>query len=418
VLLNRDRAVEVMDRHGLTGLVAREHVNIYYLTDYWDTQADGRWPYLVYGLLPRDTDQPAALVLPTVKLERLSVWPTWVPNIVAFSDYSGREQHAAAAFDPTREEPAAARWAGWPVRDGATLTPLEQSWADRAAAHADRLAATPAWGLKRALVDAGMTQGRIGSDDPRVIEWLHEMGLPGVEPVDATNIFREIRMVKSDEEVAILEQAAQINEAAAIAAAGAAGEGATWPEIETVYHVEMSKRGGRNGHIISGLGGLPHGKVVPGEPLLIDALGEYRNYFGDFGRTVIVGEPDALLRRRADAMWAGFERACEIIRPGLKRSVLIAEVIEAVQKAGFDDFFYVSPHSLGLEHTDHPIPMGPTVHGEWNDYALQAGMVINVDMPFFEWGWGTMHLEDTVVVTETGFRPLTSMSDALIVNPA
>jgi Xaa-Pro dipeptidase len=418
VLLNRDRAVEVMDRHGLTGLVAREHVNIYYLTDYWDTQADGRWPYLVYGLLPRDTDQPAALVLPTVKLERLSVWPTWVPNIVAFSDYSGREQHAAAAFDPTREEPVAARWAGWPVRDGATLTPLEQSWADRAAAHADRLAATPAWGLKRALVDAGMTQGRIGSDDPRVIEWLHEMGLPGVEPVDATNIFREIRMVKSDEEVAILEQAAQINEAAAIAAAGAAGEGATWPEIETVYHVEMSKRGGRNGHIISGLGGLPHGKVVPGEPLLIDALGEYRNYFGDFGRTVIVGEPDALLRRRADAMWAGFERACEIIRPGLKRSVLIAEVIEAVQKAGFDDFFYVSPHSLGLEHTDHPIPMGPTVHGEWNDYALQAGMVINVDMPFFEWGWGTMHLEDTVVVTETGFRPLTSMSDALIVNPA
>lgn len=418
MLLNRDRAVEVMDRHGLTGLVAREHVNIYYLTDYWDTQADGRWPYLVYGLLPRDTDQPAALVLPTVKLERLSVWPTWVPNIVAFSDYSGREQHAAAAFDPTREEPAAARWAGWPVRDGATLTPLEQSWADRAAAHADRLAATPAWGLKRALVDAGMTQGRIGSDDPRVIEWLHEMGLPGVEPVDATNIFREIRMVKSDEEVAILEQAAQINEAAAIAAAGAAGEGATWPEIETVYHVEMSKRGGRNGHIISGLGGLPHGKVVPGEPLLIDALGEYRNYFGDFGRTVIVGEPDALLRRRADAMWAGFERACEIIRPGLKRSVLIAEVIEAVQKAGFDDFFYVSPHSLGLEHTDHPIPMGPTVHGEWNDYALQAGMVINVDMPFFEWGWGTMHLEDTVVVTETGFRPLTSMSDALIVNPA
>jgi len=418
VLLNRDRAVEVMDRHGLTGLVAREHVNIYYLTDYWDTQADGRWPYLVYGLLPRDTDQPAALVLPTVKLERLSVWPTWVPNIVALSDYSGREQHAAAAFDPTREEPAAARWAGWPVRDGATLTPLEQSWADRAAAHADRLAATPAWGLKRALVDAGMTQGRIGSDDPRVIEWLHEMGLPGVEPVDATNIFREIRMVKSDEEVAILEQAAQINEAAAIAAAGAAGEGATWPEIETVYHVEMSKRGGRNGHVISGLGGLPHGKVVPGEPLLIDALGEYRNYFGDFGRTVIVGEPDALLRRRADAMWAGFERACEIIRPGLKRSVLIAEVIEAVQKAGFDDFFYVSPHSLGLEHTDHPIPMGPTVHGEWNDYALQAGMVINVDMPFFEWGWGTMHLEDTVVVTETGFRPLTSMSDALIVNPA
>jgi Xaa-Pro dipeptidase len=417
MLLNRTRAEEVMERHSLIGLVAREHINIYYLTDYWDTQADGRWPYLVYGVLPRDTAQPAGLVLPTVKLERLSVWPTWVPNIIAFSDYSGREQHGATAFDPTCEEPPAARWAGWPVREGATLSPLEQTWVDLSTAHADRLAATAAWGLKRALVDAGLTKGRVGTDDPRILGWLHEMGLPDVEAVDATNIFREIRMVKSEEEIGILEQAARINEAAAMAAGAAAIEGATWPEIETVYHIEMSRRGARNGHIISSLGGLPHGKVVLGEPLLIDALGEYRNYFGDFGRTVIVGEPDALLLRRSAAMWAGFERACEIIRPGLKRSTLIAEVIAAVQKAGFEDFFYVSPHSLGLEHTDHPIPMGPTVHGDWNDYALEAGMVINVDMPFFEWGWGTMHLEDTVVVTNDGFRPLTSMSDALIINP-
>jgi Xaa-Pro dipeptidase len=418
VLLNRNRAIEVMEKHDLVGLVAREHINIYYLTDYWDTQADGRWPYLVYGVLPRADDRPAGLVLPTVKLERLTVWPTWVPNIVAFSDYSGRERRQGDAFDPMREEPPAIPWAGWPVRAGAILSPLEQEWAARAAKHADRLAATPAWGLRRALADAGMTRGRIGSDDPRVLSWMHEMGLPDIEPVDATNIFREIRMVKSDAEIEILGEAARINEAAGVAAAHAALADATWPEIETVYHVEMSQRGGRNGHIISGLGGLPQGKVVPGEPFLIDALGEYRNYFGDYGRTVIVGEPDAELQQRANAMWAGFERACEIIRPGLKRSDLIAEVVAAVQKAGFKDFFYVSPHSLGLEHTDHPIPIGPALHGDWNDYELAANMVINVDMPFFEWGWGTMHLEDTVVVTENGFRPLTSMSEALIVNPA
>lgn len=416
MLLNRTRAIEVMERHDLVGLVAREHVNIYYLTDYWDTQADGRWPYLVYGVLPRAGDAPASLVLPTVKLERLSVWPTWVPNLIAFSDYSGRELRRDGSPDSIEGEPPAAAWAGWPVRDGVTLSPLEQEWADRAAQHADRLAATPAWGLKRALVDAGITRGRVGSDDPRVLEWMQSMGLPDIEPVDATNVFREIRMVKTDPEIALLGEAARINEESGVAAAHAALEGATWPEIETVYHVEMSKRGGRNGHIITGLGGLPHGSVKSGEPFLIDALGEYRNYFGDYGRTVVVGDPNAELRARADAMWAGFERACEIIRPGLKRSDLIREVVAAVQKAGFDDFFYVSPHSLGLEHTDHPLPLGPDTHGEWNDYALAANMVINVDMPYFEWGWGTMHLEDTVVVTDHGFRPLTSMSDALIVN--
>jgi Xaa-Pro aminopeptidase len=418
MLLNRPRAEAVMDKYGLAGLVAREHINIHYLTDYWDTQADGRWPYLVYGVLPRREDAPAALVLPTVKLERLTPWPTWVPNIVAFSDYSGRETVERGAFDPRHEEPRAARWAGWPVRDGAELSPLERQWTDLARAKADRLAATPAWGLRRALADAGLGRGRIGSDDPRVLHWMREMGLPDIVPVDATNVLREIRMVKSEAEITIMSEAARINEAACYAAAAVAREGTEWVEIETAYHVEMSKRGGRNGHIITALGGLPHGRVRRDEPFLVDALGEYRNYFGDFGRTVVVGEPSAELRRRADAMKAGFEAACALIRPGLRRSTLIAETVAAVQRAGFDGFFYVSPHSIGLEHTDQPIPLGPSLHGQGTDYALERDMVINIDMPFFEWGWGTMHLEDTIVVTDHGVRPLTTLTDALIVNHA
>ncbi|MBM3505334.1 MAG: aminopeptidase P family protein [Alphaproteobacteria bacterium] len=416
MLLNRTRATAIMAKYELEGLVAREHINIHYLTDYWDTQADGRWPYLVYGVLPRRDDAPAGLVLPTVKLERLTPWPTWVPNLVAFSDYSGRERVERGAFDPRHEEPKAARWGGWPTRAGAELSPLEQHWTALARRHADHLAATPAWGLRRALKDAGLTRGRIGSDDPRVLHWMREMGLPDIVPVDSTNVFREIRMVKSEAEIAVMAEAARINEAACYAAAAVARDGTTWEEIETTYHLEMSRRGGRNGHIITALGGLPHGRVRRGEPFLVDALGEYRNYFGDFGRTVIVGEPSSELRRRADAMKAGFAAACDVIRPGLKRSALIGHVVSAVQQAGFPDFFYCSPHSIGLEHTDQPIPMGATLHGEATDYALERNMVINIDMPFFEWGWGTMHLEDTIVVGDHGVRALTRLDDALIIN--
>ena len=125
MLLNYNQSIKIMEKYKLDGLVAREHINIHYLTDYWDTQADGKWPYLVYGLLPRDKKIDASLILPSVKLERLSVWPTWVKNIVPYSDYSGRETSTSLQFSP--DEPKASRWDGWPIRKNEKLTDLEKN---------------------------------------------------------------------------------------------------------------------------------------------------------------------------------------------------------------------------------------------------------------------------------------------------
>ena len=417
MLLNKPRAYEIMDRYGLDGLVAKENINIYYLTDYWESMTDGGWPFLDYAVLPRREDDPAALVLPTIKLDRLSELPTWVPNVIAFSDYSGREPVAAGQVG-AMDEPAAAEWTGWLVRPGAELTPVERAWLDRASHHADRLAPTPAWGLRRALSDAGLEKAVVGTDDPRVLRWMQDMGLPDLKVVDATNIFREIRMVKSPDEIVLMRRIGEINEAACRAAASAIYEGADWPDIEIIFHTELSKRGGRNGHIVGNLGGFRHGAVRKGVPMFVDAIGEYHHYFGDFGRSVVLGEPDEELKRRAKAMQAGWDVACETLRAGVRRSVLIERTIEAVQKAGFPEFFYVSPHSIGLEHTDNPIPYGPDVHSEQSSYVFEENMTINIDMPFTEWGWGSMHLEDTLLVTADGFEPLTSMENDLVVVPA
>ena len=417
MLLNKARAYEVMDRHGLDGLVAKENINIYYLSDYWESMTDGGWPFLDFALLPRREEAPAALILPTIKLDRLSELPTWVPNIIAFSDYSGREPVAAGAIDGANPEPAAAPWSGWRVRPGALLTAAEQAWLERATSHADRLAATPAWGLRRALVDAGLEGATIGTDDPRVLHWMQDMGCPDITVVDATNIFREIRMVKSADEIELMRRAATNNEAACRAAAAAIYDGAEWPEMEIVFHTELSRLGGRNGHIVGNLGGFREGAIRRGLPMFVDSIGEYQHYFGDFGRSVVLGEGDDELVRRSKAMQAGWEVVCETVRAGVKRSTVIARTIDAVQKAGLPEFFYVSPHSIGLEHTDSPLPYGPDIHGEQSDYTFEENMTINVDLPFTEWGWGSMHLEDTLLVTADGFEPLTSMENDLIVVP-
>ena len=415
MLLNKERAYAVMDKYGLDGLVAKEAINVYYLTDYWDLFSSGGWSFNSYAVLPRDENAPAGLVInAAINAERLSeVTPTWVPNIVMFSDYSGRST-ADSGVDPNTGEPEPAEWNGWPVRDGASLTPLEQTWADRSKVHAARMAATPAWGLRRIIKDAGLENAKVGTDDPRIIGWMNNMGMPGISAVEATNIFREIRMVKTEAEIALMSKAAVINEAGVVAALGAVHDGAYWDDIERAYFTEVSKRDGKGRYIVTTLGGLPHGKVVPGESLFLDSLAEYDHYLGDIGRTLVVGQPSDELLRRAKAMEKGWEAACEMIRPGISRSTLMEKTVDVIQKSGFPEYFYVSPHSLGLEHTDNPLPLGDDIYagGEF-DFALEENMVINIDMPYFELGWGTLHLEDTIRVTKNGFEALTSNESRL-----
>ncbi len=415
MLLNKPRAYEIMDKYGLDGLVARDQLNVFYLTNFWGALMKMQRDFSNFALLPRQEDAPAALVISGSEMHRTATMQTWVPNLIA---YSFRVKPNLRDFDPSTEEPEAEEWMAWPTREGAQLSPLEQQWSSITAEQAERAVATPAWGLKGALKDAGLERGTIGVDDPRMIHWLHEMGLPDLKGVEATNIFREIRMIKSAEEIDILRQAAIINEASCEAAIAAFREGAEWQEIETAYAVEMARRGGKSVYIVPGTGGLPHSHIRRGEPVMIDAFGEFNHYHGDIGRTAVLGEATDEMIKCNKAMQIGWETAYEMIRPGLKGSEMTQAVLDAVRKSGFPGFLIAVPHSIGLEHTDHPLPIGRDLPGSMGDMVLQENMVINVDMPYHELGWGAMHLEDTVRVTKNGCEPLTSMRTGMTVIPA
>jgi len=415
MLLNRDRADAVMDRHGLKGLVVREKHNVYYLTDYWESLSEGGWPFAAFAVLPRDHAAPPTLVFPSISLQRLDVAsPTWVENIIAFSDYSGR-QAGDDGVQTADDEPPAAPYVGWPTREGAPLSPLAEKWSARRDAYRPRVAASPAWALRRALKETGLTAGRIGTDDLRLTQWMGAMGLDAIEPVDAVNVMREIRIVKTEAEIAIMRAGAKINEAACLAAIDAMHDGATWPELTAVYATEMARHGARMRYMNTYLGGLPHEKVVRDEPLYFDALGEYRLYLADFGRSTVFGTPSKELETRVAALEGGFRAALDILKPGVRKSAIIDTVVKTVHGAGFPEYFNVSPHSLGLEHTDNPVPIGPDTFGEADDFALEENMVINIDMPHVEYGWGGIHIEDTLRITADGYEPLTSLDTKLIV---
>lgn len=367
-----------------------------------------------FSVLPRREGEPAALVLPALEIRRLeTAGGTWMPNLFSYTSPLPGGSAAAPFADGT---PRGSDYAGWPVQDGQALLPLEQRWRDITRRLGADMSPDARWALARAVKAAGLERSHVIVDDMRVYGWLAHCGLTRVKCLYAPGFFNEIRMVKTPREIDLLRSAARMNETALLAAADAMREGATWLEIENDYIAAMARQGGRGIHLLCGLGGLPAGKVRRGEPVMFDALGQYRHYHGDFGRCAVVGEPSAEHRRHHQAICRGWETAQELLRPGLRYSEIAARVGAAVRAAGIPGFRDPLVHGLGLEHTDDPKPACVQPQDK-PDQVLAAGMVVNVDLPHTEIGWGSVHMEDSVLITASGCERLGTADFRMRVNP-
>jgi Xaa-Pro aminopeptidase len=416
MLLNKPRAYEVMDKYGLDALIAVNQVNIYYLTDYWGPLMRMRRSFYNYGLLPRNESAPAALIATSVELTRLHETPdaTWVPNICSYTHPIFLDKRD---FDPDTEEPMAGQdGMRWPVKPG-ELAPADLDYVKWIEQYRGKYSVNPTYALKKALKDAGLTKANVGIDDPRVITWLNGMGLPDLKGVEATSIFREIRMVKTDAEIEILRRASKINEDAVNATIASLRDGISQGELEIIYNIEVSKGGGRPVYLSTGTNGKRKSSVQRGQVITFDGLCEYKYYHADIGRSAVVGEPSPEVLKRTEAVKLGCDVAYSMIKPGVLGKDVSKAVIDAVHKAGFPGFFVVTPHSLGLEHTDHPLPIGAQMPGSQGDFVFHENMVFTLDMPYYEVGWGNLHVEDTVRVTKTGVEFLNSGDVSLRIVP-
>ncbi len=397
-LVNLPRARELMRRAGVDGLVAAQPAHVYYLSGYSGFLAGTPgFEATALAVLPRHEDAPASLVLPALELRRLGVQGgSWMANLEAYS-----------LPDPAAPPGVGVPYEGWPVFPGAALTAREQGWIDILRRHGRDVSADALHGLGRAIRVAGLASSVLATDDPRVVAWLSERVSGAIEVRFDPGLFNEIRKIKTEPEIEIMRQAALLNQQALLSACQTLREGASWSEIEAHYMTVMARQGGRGVYVICGLGGLPAGVIRRGEPIMLDALGQLRHYHGDFGRSAVLGEPSALHRHRLGALQQGWAAVREILRPGTRYSEIESAALAAIRGAGFPEFRYVTPHALGLAHTDDPLPPG-TTPGARPDVRLEAGMVINVDMPYTEIGWGSVHLEDTVLVTADGHELLTT----------
>ncbi len=416
LLVNRGRAHDVLEQFNLQGLIALDPINVYYLTNVVTIGVKFRTEYPGFATFARDTAQPIFLVSGSSSAWDIANGDRETAEIMPYGFRGWNE--AEFNSDGLAVEPRNGQTRRYHVRDDVQLTAREQRWAAAQDKHGKDLAANAAWALARALKAQGIVKGRVAVDDMRIAAFLAQTDLVNVECVPGYGIFQLIRMVKSEQELAYQRVGGRNNGDAALATIAALEVGMTTRDIEQIFRVECALRGNDMSSLIAGMpsgGGFPDGELVAGKSFLLDAVSHFRHYHGDIARTFIIGDPPAELLRRHRANQLAREAVFDAIKPGVKFSALQEIGLETMVKAGMPRHaVFVTPHSVGLQHDDNPRRL-PAFGVAAMDHVLEENMVMTVDLPYLEVGWGSGHNEDLFRVTRTGYEPLNSEQDPLVV---
>jgi Xaa-Pro dipeptidase len=259
--------------------------------------------------------------------------------------------------------------------------------------------------------------GRFGCDLQRPeLASIVEKALPQVVLVPAADGFRRSRAIKLPEELDLLRHASHITDQAIEDAAMMMRAGVS--ELEIAAEITRA--------IVAG-GGIPRFVVVTsgerssradayprcrplqeGDLVRMDIGATVDGYYSDMARTYAVGDPGSLARDRYAALLRGQRLELDLIRPGVTAREVFVAAIEEVRKGVLPEYKRNHcGHGIGLRPSEFPLiePRSETI--------LEPGMVLCVETPYYEIGWGGMMVEDTVIVTSDGQDLLTHASREL-----
>jgi Xaa-Pro aminopeptidase len=237
---------------------------------------------------------------------------------------------------------------------------------------------------------------------------------PGVELLATVNLVEGLRRVKDAGELARLAAAATIADRALARVRPQLAHGPTEEAFGRTLDFEMRELGasGPSFETIVASGpnaAMPHHRPGPrtieaGEPVVVDFGARVDGYCSDMTRTVWVDKvshPD--LRRAVDVVLASQAAGVAAVRAGVACQEVDRVCREVIAEAGWADYFvHGTGHGVGLD-----IHEAPSVAATSTD-TLAAGQVVTVEPGIYLPGLGGVRIEDTVVVTEDGCRPLTS----------
>jgi Xaa-Pro aminopeptidase len=201
-----------------------------------------------------------------------------------------------------------------------------------------------------ALNDEGWLGGTAGLElwsyrpNPAISHLFQEiLEHQGCTVVDGTDIVRDLRAVKSPQELSCIETAARIPDVGMQSAIGHAQPGMTEIEVHAEVLYAMAKVGGElnaiPGLVNSGPRTCSHGhtsrrRIMPGDLVTLDICGVYNRYHANVSRTVSMGPPSPAVVAQIELSSKSMDLLRSTVRPYLPVAELNRVMKDYCENAG------------------------------------------------------------------------------------
>lgn len=235
-----------------------------------------------------------------------------------------------------------------------------------------------------------------------------------------TKVIRNIRMVKTQDEIDLMIQAQRIAEKGFEYMLDFVKVGKTEREIqlELDYYMlnNVAEELSFDTIALSGSNtSLPHGvpsdkAVKQGEFVLLDFGAVVGGYHSDMTRTFCVGEPSEKMRKVYDVVLSAQLSALDAVRAGMSGKELDGIARDIIADAGYaDNFGHSLGHGVGMEIHEMPYA-SPS-----KDNILLENSIVTVEPGIYIEGEFGVRIEDFVVVKNNGCFNMTKAEKQLII---
>ena len=270
------------------------------------------------------------------------------------------------------------------------------------------------------LRDLGITTGTLGIEEKT--QYVFSDGIakhvPAMQTASATSVTAGCRMIKSDNEIALMRLAAKVSITAYEAAYRALKVGMTQSDFEELVvsaHTQLGFHGGAEVQV-GAHSAAPHGsiapqKIVEGTIVMMDGGCSVEGYASDITRTFVLGKPTSKMQQIFEIVYRAQSAALAAAKPGVEcQSVDRAArkvIVDAGYGPGFKYFTHRLGHGMGMDGHEWPY----LVPG--NTLPLRANMTFSDEPGIYLPGEFGVRIEDGMHILGDSAELFTPRSPSL-----
>ncbi|WP_251546626.1 M24 family metallopeptidase [Limosilactobacillus caecicola] len=247
---------------------------------------------------------------------------------------------------------------------------------------------------------------------------LQQVFPDGQFTTNLTPVIEQMRMIKSPDEIAKLNEAGKWADFALKVGFEAVQVGKSEQEVAAELEFALKQHGVNQmsfdtliqagAHAAEPHGATSATKIENNELVLFDLGTVNEGYISDVSRTIAVGQLNDRQKEIYRVCLEAQLTAQDAAKPGITAAELDAAARKIIDHAGYGEYFiHRLGHGMGSSEHEFPSIM------EGNDLVLEPGMCFSIEPGIYIPGFAGVRIEDCVHITEEGCEPFTHTSKEL-----